>query len=159
MHAAFVQIQESGRIAIVDQLANVLHAHWQMFGRLHQLLSHAIEDGRLKPHAIPEDYQAITETLADCAGPAAAAEVLLDQVGMGKRVDVDHDHAQAYARHVKDMRDRSIRNAEKAAFAYYLQAEGEEKANAAGIHENIIRAAQVAGVFAETIEEASWAQN
>jgi hypothetical protein len=159
MHPAFAQIPESGLTVTVDQLADVLHAHWQMFGRLHQLLSHAIEDGRLLRHDVPDDYQALTEALAECAGPAAAAEVLLDRVGMGKRVDVDHDHQHAYARHVKKMRDGSIRSAEKAAFAYYLQAEGEERANAAGIHENIFCAAQVAGVFAETVEEASWARN
>lgn len=159
MHTAIVQISESCPIATVDQLAHVLHAHWQVFGRLHQLLSCAIEDGRLRPHLVAEDYRAITETLAACSGPAAAAEVLLNLVGMGKRCDVDHENSQTYARHVKDMRDGSIRNAERAAFAFYLQAEGEEREIAAGIHENIFCAAQAARVYAETIEEASWAQN
>jgi hypothetical protein len=159
MHPAFVQNSESVPAVTVDQLASVLHAHWQAFGRLHQLLSHAIEDGRLRRHDVPDDYQVLTETLSECAGPAAAAEVLLDRIGMGKRADIDHDHSHAYARHVKDLRDGTIKSAEKAAFAYYLQAGGEERANAAGIHENLFCVAQAAGVFAETIEEASWAQN
>jgi hypothetical protein len=159
MHATFVRIAQPDSSAIVDQLANVLHAHCQMFGRLHQLLSHAIEDGRLKPNDIPDGYHAIAGTLAECAGPTAAAEALLDQLGMGKQVDVDYGHTDSYARYVKGVRDRSIANAAKAAFAYYLQAEGEEKANAAGIHENIVRAAQAAGIFAEMIGETPWAQN
>jgi hypothetical protein len=135
----------------VDQLAEVLRATWQMYGRLHDLLSDAIEDGRLKRQDIPDDYQAITETLGECAGPAAAAEALLNLLGFGKLADPDHDHGQGYALVAKVLRNRSIRVAEKSAFAYFVQCEGEERTGAAEIHEGIYCAAKAAGLYAETV--------
>jgi hypothetical protein len=139
----------------VDQLAEVLRATWQMYGRLHDLLSDAIEDRRLKRQDIPDDYQAITETLRECAGPAAAAEALLNLIGFGKHTDPDHDHGQAYALVAKVLRNRSIRMAEKAAFAYFAQCQGEERAKAAEIHEVVYCAALVAGLYAGTVERAA----
>lgn len=139
----------------VDQLAEVLRATWQMYGRLHDLLSDAIEDGRLKRQDIPDDYQAITETLGECAGPAAAAEALLNLLGFGKHTDPDHDHGQAYALVAKVLRNRSIGAAEKSAFAYFAQCRGEDRTRAAEIHERIYCAAKAAGLYAETIGLAS----
>jgi hypothetical protein len=139
----------------VDQLAEVLRATWQMYGRLHDLLSDAIEDGRLKRQDIPDDYQAITETLGECAGPAAAAEALLNLIGFGRYTDPDHDHVQAYALVAKVLRNRSIRMAEKAAFAYFTQCRGEDRTRAAEIHEGVYCAAQAAGLYAQTVEVAA----
>jgi hypothetical protein len=74
--------EDARLIAAAPELLASLRAMQAAYGKLHDMLSDAIEGGRLKQDDIPDDYRAIVEQLAGaCNAADHAAEIALEAAG------------------------------------------------------------------------------